>query len=118
MPVIFPQKVDIETVIFGLSQEVPVGPGFIDDGFNKTLEKIGITEGERKQRRLTFHSLRHYCDAMLRGTVADEKLRRLTGHGSGEMANSYDHAADLDFSTLKEGQQTRLVTALQISAQE
>ena len=78
----------------------------------KAFALIGIDDDQskpasahsRQGRGLSFHSLRHYCNAMLRGVIGDEKLRRLTGHSSVEMTNHYDHVTDLDVVKVRQAQ--------------
>lgn len=65
-----------------------------------------------KARNITFHSLRHWSNARLRGAVSDEKLRLLTGHSSEAMTDHYDHATARDLADLALAQEDRLLPFL------
>jgi integrase len=61
--------------------------------FKVALERIGITEEQRKSRVLLFHGYRHGFNTYIRGKVPDEQLRRVTGHKTLAMSDTYDHAS-------------------------
>jgi len=63
----------------------------IEHFFYRTLERLGISEEERKARNLTFHSHRHFFTTVLRKQIPDSKLRLVIGHKSADMINRYDH---------------------------
>ena len=64
----------------------------------EALGKMGISENERKLRNVTFHSWRHFYNSLLRGRIADAKLRRLTGHLTPSMTERYTHFSREDFA--------------------
>lgn len=68
--------------------DVPMFGDDIRDGFYMGLEGIGILD--RKERRIVFHSLRHWYNTQLRGSIPEAALRRFTGHQSEEMTDLYD----------------------------
>ncbi len=76
-------------VFFGLSEERPISKKAVEEEFNLAIESLGMTPDERKLRRLTFHSWRHWYNSMLRGQVSDHALRALTGHRSEAMTDRY-----------------------------
>ena len=57
--------------------------------FYASLEKIGISPAERKERNIGFHSWRHRFISMMNGEIPDEKLRSLVGHRTAEMTENY-----------------------------
>lgn len=60
--------------------------------FYYALEKIGLTETERKHRNITFHSWRHtFASILANGNVPELYIRRLTGHTSQKMLDTYSH---------------------------
>jgi integrase len=95
----------------------PMGERKIEQGFYKALERIGITDDpsptpsptSRQGRNISFHSLRHSCNAFLRGVLPDEKVRMVTGHQSVELTNYYDHLTDLDRAAIIKAQEERLL---------
>jgi integrase len=97
--------------------EKPTGERKIEKGFYKALEHIGIPDDpsptpsptSRQGRNISFHSLRHSCNAFLRGVLPDEKVRMVTGHQSVELTNYYDHLTDLDIKAIIQAQEERLL---------
>ncbi len=69
----------------------PVASNYIIKHFYKALYFIGITEQQRKERNIDFHSLRHTFNSVLRGKVNDKMLRSVIGHESSKMTDHYTH---------------------------
>lgn len=64
----------------------------------RALGAIRIGEGDRRQRRITFHSHRHFLNTLLRSNgVAGSKVRQITGHRSPQMSAGYTHYRAEDF---------------------
>lgn len=57
--------------------------------FKKALEKIGITDDERRERNLTFHSWRHRYISALTGFVPDLQLKMIVGHRGTKTTDHY-----------------------------
>lgn len=99
----------------------PLVDRYIEQAFYAALARVGIADdrsekpspASRQGRRITFHSLRHGCNARLRGVLPDEKLRLLTGHQGIEMTNHYDHLTDLDRAMIIKAQEERFLSLLQ-----
>ena len=71
--------------------EQPIFATTITKWFNRELERIGISEQERKERHIVFHSLRHYYITELRNAgVQEEVIRYVTGHSDRKMTDRYD----------------------------
>jgi hypothetical protein len=61
---------DPADLIFSLPYAwVPVGKHVLSDRFNEALGRIGVTEAQRKDRRLVFHSTRHAFNSIMRGRI-------------------------------------------------
>jgi integrase len=71
---------------------IPMSSEAIRGGFYKTLNEYGITEKERRERNITFHSWRHFLNSQLisRG-INEAKARRITGHATAAMTEHYSH---------------------------
>jgi integrase len=70
------------------------------------LERIGVSEYERKARNLTFHSWRHFFNSVMRArAVPAPVLQRVTGHASAEMLERYTHFSHQDFQQIAEIQE-------------
>lgn len=92
-----------------LDKSAPISFKKIEGAFYRQLRKIGIDNEERKQRNVTFHSLRHAFNAALRGTIPDSTLQLATGHSSGQMTAHYDHLTDERLAAIREAQEARIV---------
>ena len=68
--------------------EKPVYERTLTDSLYTALEKLGISEAERKERNITFHSWRHFFNTFLRKQgIQDSKVQMVTGHSSVEMTD-------------------------------
>lgn len=101
-------------LFYGLNPDAPLDIRALERGFYAALNRIGISEADRKERRLSFHSLRHWSNAMLRGSLSDAKLRLLTGHSTSAMTSHYDHVTETDMLELSHAQETRLLKYLKV----
>lgn len=88
-------------IFYGLLPDKPmVGNIFLDE-FYAALEKIGITEEERKERGLCFHSWRHYFTAQLAAKLDARIVQHATGHATTEMLEHYaNHELEGQLKTL------------------
>lgn len=100
---------DLAEELFALYQQNPYGNGFLfwmDSDSSQPLYKdrlteylyaaldaIGIGEAERRRRRLTFHSLRHFFVSATDTTIEDDELKKLVkeevGHKSEAIKKKY-----------------------------
>jgi len=110
-------------LIYGMSPDAPLDRAAIERAFDKALIQISL-EGrydtasneekeaarkEWKERKITFHSLRHYANSKLRGTVPDATLRKLTGHLTPAMTDHYDHTTIDDLRLISKAQDEKLI---------
>jgi len=65
-----------------------------------------------KARNISFHSIRHWSNARLRGAVPDAKLRLQMGHASEAMTDRYDKATETDLAAIAAAQTERLLPFL------
>jgi len=94
-----PYQEPTDLVFYGRGRHTPLSPRIILDGLYGALERIGITGEEREDRRITFHSHRHFLNTLLRtARVPDPLVQRVTGHRTQEMTEHYSHLALEDFS--------------------
>lgn len=92
-----------ERIIFYATdgKDRPLTKSHIEKQLYRTLEKIGIEAGQRKERCLVFHSWRHTLNTLLRSRgIADSKIRKVTGHRSDQMTNQYTHFTHGDLEEL------------------
>jgi len=110
-------------LMYGPLPDVPCDRELLQRGFMDALAQLTLgekyqtaTRAEKtaalqtwKERNITFHSLRHFANAELRGAVPDETLRKLTGHSTEAMTDHYDHTTDADLEALARAQEARIV---------
>ncbi|MBN2323145.1 MAG: tyrosine-type recombinase/integrase [Spirochaetes bacterium] len=64
----------------------------------RALKNIDISEEERRQRNLTFHSWRHFFNSVMRARqIPAPILQRVTGHTTTQMLERYTHFDLADF---------------------
>lgn len=81
--------------------ERPIAPGVVLDAFYRALMRIEVSKAARLERNIVFHSLRHWYNTILRNSIPDSVLRRLTGHRSEAMTDIYDHGKEIDFQAAR-----------------
>lgn len=78
--------------IFSLKKGIkPINHQAINNNFYKALKAIGITEDERKERNITFHSWRHYYNSyLIKKGVSENIIQSIMGHSNdGKMTKHY-----------------------------
>lgn len=81
---------------------MPITPGYYADIFYIALEHIGVSEAERKDRNIVFHSLRHFCCTILKQRADKETVMAIMGHRSGKMTDHYaDHETQEKFNNMR-----------------
>jgi integrase len=79
------------------------------DSFYDALEAIEISETEREERHLVFHSLRHYANTYMRlAGIPDFLIQAYIGHSSTAMTDHYTHIRDEDFQPIIDAQERLL----------
>jgi integrase len=80
----------------GKTEGRPVCMSTVQGWFYGMLERIGISETERSERHITFHSGRHTFVTLGRQAgISDMDIQALAGHRSGAMMAHYSHAAQV-----------------------
>jgi len=86
-------------------QDLPLTKHAVETGLYEAMGKIGISDKERRDRRISFHSWRHWLNTALRSRgLPDSKLRVVTGHRSEAMSDRYTHYHADDFYEVLEFQ--------------
>lgn len=88
-----PNYSDLSYVFFSpVKPEQPYWPSYYVDGLYEALEKIGISEEQRKERKIVFHSLRHFCATVLSQKTDLKTVQAVMGHRTEAMSKHYsDH---------------------------
>jgi integrase len=78
---------------------VPMSTDAIRDSFYRAMAVKGITEEERRERNITFHSWRHFLNSqLLANGINESKTRKIIGHSTAEMTKRYAHFLVNDFA--------------------
>lgn len=80
-----------DLLVWGKDGRHPLTKTALLAGLRRALVRAGVSLEEQKAENLCFHSWRHGLNTLIRGKVADEQLRRVTGHKTLAMSNNYDH---------------------------
>jgi integrase len=88
-------------VFFGIDRGKPRGDSkFLLDGLHRELDAMGI---QWRKRNIVFHSHRHFYAARMADIAAADKVRRITGHRSAAVFESYaDHVTEQNLSEMLE----------------
>lgn len=70
----------------------PAEPRIFTRSLYTAMRSIGISEQERRDRNITFHSWRHWFNSLLiNARIPIQKIQSLTGHLTNEMSQHYYH---------------------------
>jgi integrase len=84
-------------IFFGDTMYAPLDGRSILKYFKRALYVSGISEEQRKERNITFHSFRHWFNSILiNAKVPLLKVQQLTGHSTTEMSANYFHLDEMD----------------------
>ena len=90
-----PYKDPSSFVFYGDREDRPILPKDISSGFYAALTKIGIPDNIRRDRRIVFHSWRHWANSYtLNKGIPVHKVMSITGHRSERMVENYYHGDD------------------------
>ena len=82
--------------------EQPYWRSYYIDGLYEALEKIGISEEQRKERNIVFHSLRHFCATVLAQRADMKTVQAFMGHRTEAMSRHYsDHETQEKLNNMK-----------------
>lgn len=81
----------------------PMWPSSFEDDFYLAMQKIGISEEQRKERNIVFHSLRHYCATQIAQRASLEIAMKILGHRTEEMTRLYsEHETQMKLNNAKD----------------
>ena len=76
----------------GRGENLPLHTTSLSYALKTALEKSGMTKEEIQEKKISFHSWRHYFNTIMRSNnITDSKLQRMTGHKSLQMTDRYTH---------------------------
>lgn len=94
------------------------GGGFVSSHYfserlQEELERSGVmTKEEMVERNITFHSLRHMANTLLRGSVDEHVLRLTIGHSSEQLSDLYTHLSQRGLKSVELAQQNNILPLL------
>jgi len=75
----------------------PMESGILRSELYKAMELIGLESEERKERRVDFHSWRHWMNSyLINSKIPAYKVQSIIGHASNEMTENYYHADEME----------------------
>jgi integrase len=93
----------LDGFVFSLNNgESPMSGRVFANSLYRKMREIGITEKERQERGLSFHSWRHFFNTQLVANgISGEITRAVVGHESEDMTNHYLHLKSDDMERVK-----------------
>jgi integrase len=87
--------------------KTPVKREEVYKDFYAALNRIGISDTQRKERRLSLHGWRHFFNTSLRvADVAQGKVNLVAGHKSQKTNDRYTHFDTKEFTEVRKVQET------------
>ena len=98
-----PNYSDTSYVFFSnVKPEQPFWLSYYQDSFYEAMAEIGISEEQRKERNIVFHSLRHFCATILSQRTDMKTVQAILGHRSEKMSIHYsDHDTEEKLTNIK-----------------
>lgn len=91
-----------------------VSSHYFSERFQQELVRSGVLEMEEiKERNITFHSLRHMANTLLRGSVDEHVLRMTIGHSSEQLSDLYTHLSQRGLKSVQLAQQNNILPLLE-----
>jgi integrase len=86
-----------EGYVLSIDEGKPAGTRRIVGSFNRVMDKIGVKHDSRRERRISFHSLRHTYVSLGRiSGLPVWMMMKLARHKSASMTQHYSHASIID----------------------
>ncbi|MBI9093344.1 MAG: tyrosine-type recombinase/integrase [Sphaerochaeta sp.] len=90
-----------------------VSSHYFSERFQQELVRSKVLEMEEiKERNITFHSLRHMANTLLRGSVDEHVLRMTIGHSSEQLSDLYTHLSQRGLKSVALAQQNNILPLL------
>ncbi|MDY0289778.1 MAG: tyrosine-type recombinase/integrase [Sphaerochaeta sp.] len=87
-----------------------VSSHYFSERFQQELVRSGALDMEQvKERNITFHSLRHMANTLLRGSVDEHVLRMTIGHSSEQLSDLYTHLSQRGLRSVALAQQNNIL---------
>ncbi|WP_332448077.1 tyrosine-type recombinase/integrase [Sphaerochaeta sp.] len=91
-----------------------VSSHYFSERFQQELERSHVlTKQAIQERNITFHSLRHMANTLLRGSVDEHILRLTIGHSSQQLSDLYTHLNQRALKSVQLAQQSVILPLLE-----
>lgn len=100
------------------------GGGFVSSHYfssrfkQELIRSQVLDEGQLKERNISFHSLRHMANTLLRGSIDEHLLRLTIGHSSTQLSDLYTHLSGRGLKSVAIAQERTILTLLEGSYDE
>ncbi len=91
-----------------------VSSHYFSERFQQELVRSDVLAMEEiRKRNITFHSLRHMANTLLRGSVDEHVLRMTIGHSSEQLSDLYTHLSQRGMKSVQLAQQNNILPLLE-----
>ncbi len=90
-----------------------VSSHYFSERFTQELVRSSLfTKSALAERNISFHSLRHMANTLLRGSVDEHVLRMTIGHSSQQLSDLYTHLSQRGLKSVALAQQNNILPLL------
>lgn len=89
-------------IFYGSLDDRPVVENVLNEGFKEALRMANISESQRVERNIVFHSWRHYYAKVIADRVDQRQAQLALGHMTAAMTAFYaDHKTEADLAVIE-----------------
>jgi integrase len=101
---------ETKTVFWSKKKDKVLSSHYFNTKFTQALiNSETLTKEEITNRNISFHSLRHMANTLLRGSVDEYILRLTIGHSSEQLSNIYSHIEDSAIESIRKAQEKNIL---------
>ena len=101
---------DRNLVFWSKKQDKVLSSHYFNTKFQQALIKSKtLSKEEIENRNISFHSLRHMANTLLRGSVDEYILRLTIGHSSEQLSDIYSHIEDTAIESIRKAQEKNIL---------
>ena len=101
---------DRNLVFWSKKQDKVLSSHYFNTKFQQALIKSKtLSKEEIANRNISFHSLRHMANTLLRGSVDEYILRLTIGHSSEQLSDIYSHIEDTAIESIRKAQEKNIL---------
>ncbi|MGD1822179.1 MAG: tyrosine-type recombinase/integrase [Pleomorphochaeta sp.] len=101
---------DRELVFWSKKKNSVISSHYFSTKFKEAIIRSEtLTKEEIESRNISFHSLRHMANTLLRGSVDEYILRLTIGHSTEQLSDIYSHIEDNALESIRKAQETNIL---------